>query len=1018
MKALQRFYGVFLFWGDQTDGANRLISTTYPDGTSDSTSYDSLGHVVGTQDQKGRNTNNFYDAMGRSVSIQYPDGRFVTYGYDQEGHKTSKTTIGSNGAGSQTTFTHFDLLSRADAVTNTDGFSFTRTVYDAQGRAIDTIDELGNDTHTDYDQASRRLDTIAGFGTAQAQETQYSYDNNGNVTTLTVGNVLQSTTSYDSLNRATTVTYQQPLNEPAIQPVITTFDADSRKLSQNDQAGKLTQYGYDGQGHLTGVTLVSSSGNQTESYTYDNLGNMLSQTDSNGHATHFTYDNMNRRVSRTLPDGINSETYGPYDATGNLTKKKTFKGQTISYSYNPLTDKLTGESFAEGSISFNYDGFLRRQSMTDVSGTTTYNYDQRNRLVTKTSPFGTLTYGYDNHSNLTSTTSSNTNGTNVSYAYDTLNRPTTVTDIHRSQNLVTTYNYDPIGNLATVQKPNGEAVTYTYDVLNRLTNITANVGANTIASYAYSLGASGNRTSVNELSGRAVSWTYDDLYHLTGEIISNDPASNNGAIGYTYDPVGNRQQRTSSVSAVPMQNFTGQYDQDDHLAATGYTFDANGSTTTDPNGTYVYDSLGHMTSATVNGVTSTYVYDGDGNKVNETFGSVSTTNYVVDVNNPTGSAQVLEETDTNGNVNKVFTYGASRISQDQLVSSNWSLSFFGTDGQGSVRYLADINGNITDRMDYDAFGILVNRTGSTPNEIFYDGEQLDGNSSFYNLRARWMNPAIGRFQTMDSFDGILEDPLSLHKYIYASNNPINKFDPSGYQDDIASLGITVAIIGVVYESAITTFNAASIISKAGHPNGWIASYRFSKSKFGVSIGAGIDVVYSFNSGQAGFFVTGEIGGDVIGLLTTLLGGGVLTSSSGNNFSLGLVYNMSSLNDFKKFGHSSSLPVGLLLASGAQGLVNSFGGSTFMSGLLNSLSARTIVLGTSSGAAYWQVPFFSTGASFGAGASYSFRTEFAQKDFSDNGSNIDETGGFADPTDVAGSLEQLANSLRNLPLNLQ
>ena len=782
VKALQRFHGVFLFQGDQTDGANRLISTTYPDGTNTLTSYDSLGHVVGTTDQKGRSTNDFYDAMGRSVSVQYPDGREVTFGYDNEGNKTSQTTIGSNGAGSQSSFTHYDLLGRADAVTNTDGFSFTRMIHDGQGRMIDTVDELGNDTHTDYDQASRRLDTIAGFGTAQAQETQYGYDNNGNVTTVSVGNVLQSTTGYDSLNRAATVTYQQPLNEPAIQPVITTYDADSRKLSQTDQAGKVTQYGYDGQGHLTGVTLVSASGNQTEIYTYDNLGNMLSQTDANGHATRFTYDNMNRRASRTLPDGINTETYGPYDATGNLTKRKTFKGQTVSYSYDPLTDKLINESFVEGSISFNYDGFLRRQSMTDVSGNTTYNYDQRNRMVAKHSPFGTITYGYDNHNNLTSTTSSNTNGTNASYFYDALNRPTTVTDNHRAQNLITTYGYDPIGNLATIQKPNGEAVTYVYDILNHLNSMTANMGNNTIASYAYSLGAAGNRTNVNELSGRAVSWTYDDFYRLTGEIVKNDPASNNGAINYTYDPVGNRQQRTSSVSAVPMQNFTGQYDQDDHLTATGYTYDPNGSITTDPNGTYVYDSLGRMTQSTVNGITNTYIYDGDDNKVSETFASVSTTNYLVDSNNLTGFAQVLEEIDGGGNVNRLYTYGTSRISQDQLISNTWTLSFFGMDGQGSVRYLTDINGNFTDRMDYDAFGILINRTGTTPNEIFFDGEQLDGNSGFYNLRARWMNTAIGRFQEMDSYEGNQYDPLSIHKYIFTKNNPINGIDPLGHDD--------------------------------------------------------------------------------------------------------------------------------------------------------------------------------------------------------------------------------------------
>jgi hypothetical protein len=35
---------------------------------------------------------------------------------------------------------------------------------------------------------------------------------------------------------------------------------------------------------------------------------------------------------------------------------------------------------------------------------------------------------------------------------------------------------------------------------------------------------------------------------------------------------------------------------------------------------------------------------------------------------------------------------------------------------------------------------------------------------------------------MDTFQGSNEDPLSLHKYVYCSDNPINKVDPSGLKD--------------------------------------------------------------------------------------------------------------------------------------------------------------------------------------------------------------------------------------------
>jgi hypothetical protein len=45
--------------------------------------------------------------------------------------------------------------------------------------------------------------------------------------------------------------------------------------------------------------------------------------------------------------------------------------------------------------------------------------------------------------------------------------------------------------------------------------------------------------------------------------------------------------------------------------------------------------------------------------------------------------------------------------------------------------------------------------------------------------ARYLNTGTGRFQTMDTFQGNNEDPLSLHKYLYCQDEPIDGTDPSG-----------------------------------------------------------------------------------------------------------------------------------------------------------------------------------------------------------------------------------------------
>jgi YD repeat-containing protein len=105
---------------------------------------------------------------------------------------------------------------------------------------------------------------------------------------------------------------------------------------------------------------------------------------------------------------------------------------------------------------------------------------------------------------------------------------------------------------------------------------------------------------------------------------------------------------------------------------------ANGSTTASAGNVYRYDfenRLIALNAGTPNSVT--FVYDGDGNRVAKTVGG-STTKFLVDANNPTGYAQIVEET-VGGNVTRVYVYGHSLICQTQLISGNWVTSFFGMD---------------------------------------------------------------------------------------------------------------------------------------------------------------------------------------------------------------------------------------------------------------------------------------------------------------------------------------------------
>jgi RHS repeat-associated protein len=61
----------------------------------------------------------------------------------------------------------------------------------------------------------------------------------------------------------------------------------------------------------------------------------------------------------------------------------------------------------------------------------------------------------------------------------------------------------------------------------------------------------------------------------------------------------------------------------------------------------------------------------------------------------------------------------------------------------------------------------------------YRGEQYDPDLGLYYLRARYYNPNTGRFLSRDPENGKAKIPATLHKYLYAAGDPVNRIDPKG-----------------------------------------------------------------------------------------------------------------------------------------------------------------------------------------------------------------------------------------------
>ncbi len=100
------------------------------------------------------------------------------------------------------------------------------------------------------------------------------------------------------------------------------------------------------------------------------------------------------------------------------------------------------------------------------------------------------------------------------------------------------------------------------------------------------------------------------------------------------------------------------------------------------------------------------------------------------------------------------------------------------DERGSVRLVVDTSsGAVAQRMDYDAWGNVTNDTNPGFQPFGFAGGLYDRDTGFVRFGARDYDPSIGRW--------LRKEPLRFRAgknfYIYAFNDPVNLFDPTGRQ---------------------------------------------------------------------------------------------------------------------------------------------------------------------------------------------------------------------------------------------
>lgn len=724
-----------------------------------------------------RETVNTYDGDGRLTGVALPEipdpanpstlvAPEYTYGYDQYGNQISITDPNQN---------------------------TTRFAFDHLGRQVNRTLPLGvqsTGNPSDFVEAMRYSDAaLAGLATPGASAalgqlsvqidfegrvTQFLYDNTaGGNGRLVEKRYFTSETNFNNGVVAERVTYEYDAFGRTTRVV---QDRDGVLSSTADQT--VTTYEYDADGRVT--AKGTKQGNGTTRYVrheYDRLGRMTrtytgaddaAQTSaaSDGKAitdTRYAYDKLGRlskvsvyeRNDTPLASGSREHTSYKYDLVGNLDAVEGSNGVIADYRYDALNRLERLVHFGD-----DVNGDKRFDDGVDSEVMARFDYllnlDGSRRGVLETDDAG--------------------DETEITWEYDALGR---LVEEHHDRgaddagagDYVANYEMDLVGNRlekrtdrfdgdSNLDGNSDETITYDYDDNDRLLTEHVDSGGEgtfdqTIV-YWYGLGSSG----VNTLTDQTTKTTYN----------------------------------SATASGVPANQTWMEYNLQGHVSKVTQNVWSGGG--------YAPSSVTH----------TRYLYDDSGIRISseELNGSGTVTSnatFLIDANNHTGYAQVLEEwVDADGAgsggtvLSKTYTLGHDVIAQQSPAQASGATLTLLYDGHGSTRAVMNGSAAVLERYGYDAYGNLLAGGGltatNTLTSLLYSGEQFDTKTQLQYLRARYYSPSAGRFSSLDPFAGRPLDPQSLHKYVYGHANPITFTDPSGkvsYAELLIYTGIALTV---------------------------------------------------------------------------------------------------------------------------------------------------------------------------------------------------------------------------------
>ncbi|MFV0673317.1 Ig-like domain repeat protein [Variovorax sp. tm] len=609
--------------------------------------------------------------------------------------------------------------------------------YDAAGHKISVTDALGGVTRSEYDATGH----VVRITDPRGNSALYYFDAAGRVTLSVDPEGYATATTYDPLGQ--TLSVKRHFNR-----VSGTYGiAQPPALPGANPSDALTRFEYDAAGRLSKTIDAESN---SESYTYNALGQRETLTNKLGGVTSYTYDQLGRKVSETLP----------------ITSRNA-DGQSVAvvnrYAYDAFGNKASTTEAAglpeQRVTQFKYDGLNReveqRQAAVSIytapTGWTTATptrrstYDASGNLVAVVDPNGGRTRAWFDANNR-KVAEVNATGTLSTWAYDAAGNV-------MAQNIYGDLLSLPVSDArpVPVNAANVRTTTYKVDANNRILS-------STIAQVEYG--------EYNSKTGQYTVFDRRDLiqrsfYDANGNVVRQENAANAASLTW-YDKLGQKVLEVDAMGygvrwerdangavfretrfaksialgslseSTALSTILAKFEPQASDQITEYTYDRNGRTTSESRLGVASASVGADGTLTqsVSAATQRYGYDAMGNRTSVTDALNQRTDRSYDqlgrllaerkpqaaVNTGSGSSALLRltteyEYDGLNNIRREIRRGI-----DNAVESDDEIVRYGYDATGvrtsmvtakgeTFTYGRDANGNNTaqmvDRQDAD-----------------------------------------------------------------------------------------------------------------------------------------------------------------------------------------------------------------------------------------------------------------------------------------------------------------------------